>query len=88
MSKFSNFASIAHDFYETPEDAVKFLNSYLPNRPFNYFEPCVGNGKLISGLAKQTKGICVGASDAYPEEYAFMTPHKIDATCFDSNRIS
>lgn len=79
MSKYSRkFKRANNDFYETPEDAVKFLAPYLPER-FTYYEPCVGNGKLIKGLAENTDGICVGYSDAFSYLYDLEGSPCIDA---------
>ncbi len=52
MGKRSDFERIPRDYYPTPYEAVLPLISHLPQKPFSYAEPCAGDGRLISHLAK------------------------------------
>ena len=52
MGKRSDFERIPRDYYPTPYEAVLPLVPHLPQKPFSYAEPCAGDGRLISHLAK------------------------------------
>ena len=65
MGKRSDFERIPRDYYPTPYELgynfeVKWkkkrtvlpLIPHLPQKPFSYAEPCAGDGRLISHLAK------------------------------------
>lgn len=61
MGKRSNFKRNPRDFYPTPAPAVEPLLPFLAMHT-NFYEPCAGEGDLISHL-EAYEHICVGASD-------------------------
>ena len=65
MGKRSNFKRMKGDFYVTPESAVFPLIPHIPYGS-HFFEPCAGDGSLVSHLEKQGLS-CLGASDVEPK---------------------
>ena len=79
----------AHDFVETPEEAVLPLVPQLAVGTA-FYEPCVGNGALVRALEKNAMAICVGSSDirgcANLVNATHLTDYHIhDADCFITN---
>ena len=66
MGKLSKYKTKEHDFYPTPEKAVKKLLPFLV-KGSNFYEPCAGDGTLIRHLKKYGHE-CVGAYDINPHE--------------------
>ena len=67
MAKRSDFPRRDRDFYPTPESAVIPLIPHLSPK-LTYWEPCAGEGHLITALAKHWDGVCVDASDRWAED--------------------
>lgn len=78
MGKRSDFQRIERDYYPTPIEAVKPLVPHLPRAPFNYTEPCAGDGRLVLHLRDLTGGrsMCQGAYDIEPR---YAAVQKMDA---------
>ena len=78
MGKRSDFQRIERDYYLTPIEAVRPLVPHLPRAPFNYTEPCAGDGRLVLHLRDLTGGrsICQGAYDIEPR---YASVQKMDA---------
>lgn len=81
MGKRSDFERVEKDAYQTFDPrAVAPLKAHLGIGNLSYYEPCVGEGKLVE-LLKPLK--CVGASDE--ELDARTTQYKTDAEYFITN---
>lgn len=67
MGKRSNFERIPRDFYPTPMAAVLPLVAHLPDKEFDYWEPCAGNGALIDAISEKVPHAwCDVATDINP----------------------
>lgn len=66
MGKRSDFKRRANDAYFTPMKAVLPLLPHLPSGPFEFIEPCAGDGRLVRHLEANSPGRCVGAYDINP----------------------
>lgn len=58
--------SSAHDFVETPEEAVLPLVPQLEHGAW-FYEPCAGNGALAHALTRHGMVTCCGMSDIKPD---------------------
>lgn len=66
MGKRSNFERVGRDYYPTPLEPVKYLESFLEEE-FTYAEPCAGDGRLVKHLSTIfPKSTCLLASDIEP----------------------
>jgi hypothetical protein len=81
MGKRSDFQKIEKDAYMTfDKRAASPLLSYYNHAPLRYYEPCAGNGDLISLL---DSFVCAGHSD--DEIDARISYYKTDADYFITN---
>jgi hypothetical protein len=96
MGKRSDFERKPRDYYQTPIEAVLPLVSHLPqggnhiawgDKPWNYSEPCAGNGALVRHLSELTKGICLHATDIQPHAASVDVKDAFDTTNDDVDYI-
>tara|TARA_R110000737_G_scaffold320531_2_gene332107 strand:+ start:153 stop:734 length:582 start_codon:yes stop_codon:yes gene_type:complete len=70
MGKRSNFALKPRGFYPTPIEALVPLVAHLPACGVEYWEPCAGDGRLITNLRTLwPNGYCARADDILPMRY-------------------
>ena len=67
MGKRSEFEHRKNDFYPTPIEAVQPLIPFLPKEKFSFYEPCAGDGRLVTYLQSLSAGISIGHSDVDPQ---------------------
>ena len=67
MGKRSDFNRVERDYYPTPIKAVEPLFPYLPKYGFMFWEPCAGDGRLISHIQDNTNGRVVQPIDVAPQ---------------------
>ena len=67
MGKRSEFKQRKNDFYPTPMEAVKPLIPFLPKEKFTFYEPCAGDGRLVTYIESLSPGISMGHSDIEPQ---------------------
>jgi len=67
MGKRSEFKLRKNDFYPTPMEAVKPLIPFLPKEKFKFYEPCAGDGRLVTHLQALSQGISAGHTDIDPQ---------------------
>lgn len=78
MGKRSNFERIDRDYYPTPEKAVLPLIDHLP-KSFTYWEPCAGDGRLISHITKHRPASdCLLATDLDPKGEGISQDNALD----------
>ena len=68
MGKRSNFERKGRDYYPTPLKPVQTLVPFLPQERFTFWEPCAGDGRLITHLQTTTSGVPTFACDIEPQE--------------------
>lgn len=68
MGKRSDYERVPRDYYPTPYSAVQPLLEHLPEREFDYVEPCAGDGRLVGHISELTDGLgkCIFMSDIEP----------------------
>lgn len=81
MGKRSEFPKIEKDAYMTFDPrAIRPFFDYHKEKRFTYYEPCVGNGDLVSLLSGFS---CVGSSDIEKDARSFQ--YETDAEYFVTN---
>jgi hypothetical protein len=80
MGKRSDFQRIERDYYPTPIEAVRPLVPHLPRAPFNYTEPCAGDGRLVLHLRDLTGGrsLCEYSCDTEPQSLYIKQADALD----------
>lgn len=84
MGKHSNFKRRKNDAYMTTDPrAVIPLVQFFGNGYVNYYEPCAGDGSLVTLFNTHSNFVCNGYSDI--EKDARTTQYSTIAECFVTN---
>lgn len=88
MGKRSSFLRRPQDAYFTPREAVRALIPHLPREPFDFIEPCAGDGRLARHVQFLTRGLgeCVWQSDLEP--VPGWGVNQVDAFRLDFDRVA